>query len=102
MHLPEITFVKPLEGINIAPDLIRKLNRALYGLKESPALYQKHFCQTLTGLGLEAVPDAPYLYANSHHLFVFFFVDDVILSFHARDEAFANAFQEDLFKRYGK
>lgn len=92
-HVPlhEKTFCQPPQRINTAAGRILQLHRALYGLKESPALWQKHFYNSLTELGLQAVPNAPCLYANSH-LFVFFFVDDIIMAFDKEHEQFANAF----------
>lgn len=92
-------FCKPPEGIKVKHGFILLLLRALYGLKESPSLRQKHFYQSLKELGLEPVPDAPCLYANDY-LFVFFFVDDIIIAYHKQHEKYANAFQEDLFERY--
>ncbi|EKG09075.1 Reverse transcriptase RNA-dependent DNA polymerase, partial [Macrophomina phaseolina MS6] len=100
-HVPleQTTYCKPPEGITLKNEQVLQLLKALYGLKESPALWQRHFCNTLTELGLEPIPDAPCLYANSH-LFVFFFVDDVIVAYHKDDERYAEVFQDDLFQRY--
>ncbi|EKG09416.1 Integrase catalytic core [Macrophomina phaseolina MS6] len=100
-HVPldQPTFCKAPEGMTLPHGKILLLKKALYGLKESPALWQKHFQATLKDLGLEPVPDAPCLYANEH-LFVFFFVDDIIMAFAKKDEAFAHAFEQDLFQRY--
>lgn len=97
--LDEEVYCSPPEGMNIASGLVLLLLRALYGLKQSPALWQKHFCKTLKSLGLRPVGDAPCLYFNDY-LLVFFFVDDVIVAFKKKDEEYANAFQEKLFKVY--
>ncbi|KAF4310846.1 Integrase catalytic core [Botryosphaeria dothidea] len=100
-HVPldEPTFCRAPEGMKLPYGKILLLKKALYGLKESPALWQKHFQATLKDLGLEPVPDAPCLYANEH-LFVFFFVDDIIMAFPKKDKPFAHVFEQDLFQRY--
>ncbi|KAF4305818.1 Integrase catalytic core [Botryosphaeria dothidea] len=97
-HVPldQPTFCRAPEDIILPYGKILLLKKALYGLKESPALWQKHFQATLKDLGLEPVPDAPCLYANEH-LFVFFFVDDIIMAFPKKDKPFAHAFEQDLF-----
>ncbi|KAF4311103.1 Integrase catalytic core [Botryosphaeria dothidea] len=94
--LDQPTFCRAPEGITLPYRKILLLKKALYGLKESPALWQKHFQATLKDLGLKPVPDAPCLYANEH-LFVFFFVDDIIMAFPKKDEPFAHVFEQDLF-----
>ncbi|EKG08924.1 Reverse transcriptase RNA-dependent DNA polymerase, partial [Macrophomina phaseolina MS6] len=53
-HVPleERTYCRPPEGMQLEQGQILRLLRALYGLKESPALWQKHFCKSLEELGL--------------------------------------------------
>lgn len=85
--------------MNATPGIVLLLSRALYGLKRSPALWQKHLCTTLKDLGLNEVSDAPCLFTNDF-LIIFFFVDDVIMAYKQEHEGYAVSFQEQLFKRY--
>lgn len=58
-----------------------RLLRALYGLKQSPYLWQKHFSAYFKSFGLTAVPGMECLFTRGP-LIVFFFVDDIIASCH--------------------
>ena len=77
-----------------------KLNKALYGFRISPRLWQKEFSRSLTELGLTPVPDEPCLFLGQKQLMVFFYVDDIILIYpkHAREEAIC--LKKDLMARY--
>ena len=55
-----------------------KVDRALYRLRDSPALWYKEWTSTLKRLGLVALKEEPCIYVNAlHKVFVVFFVDDV-------------------------
>jgi hypothetical protein len=56
-----------------------KLNRALYGLRISPKLWQQEASRVLTKLGLTPVPEDPCVFVT-HGIIVFFYVDDFIIA----------------------
>ena len=59
-----------------------KLNRALYGLKDSPVLWYQELSSTLTKLGLTTSKEEPYLFFDSDHtVFILFYVDDILVIF---------------------
>ncbi|RYP52889.1 hypothetical protein DL770_011007 [Monosporascus sp. CRB-9-2] len=66
--------------------LIRK---ALYGLRESPLLWQKDFTGTLKELGLSPVPYEPCCFTRRGVL-LFFFVDDVVTAYRKEDQDLVN------------
>ena len=59
---------------------ILKLNKALYGLRKSPLLWQKELTKTLTRLGSEAVPHEPCCFLK-RGIITFFYVDDIVFAF---------------------
>lgn len=97
--LNEDIFCFPPPGMDLPPGKCLQLLRALYGLKQSPALWQNHFTQSLLDLGLLSVPDAPCLFTNEF-LILFFFVDDIILMFSRQHRQYVMSFQEELSQRY--
>ena len=60
---------------------VLKLNKALYGLRQSPLLWQKELIYTLIQLGLIPIPKDPCLFANDF-LIIIVFVDDIIVLFY--------------------
>ncbi|EKG09276.1 Reverse transcriptase RNA-dependent DNA polymerase [Macrophomina phaseolina MS6] len=85
--------------MKIKDGLVLLLLRALYGLKQSPALWQKHLSTTLQNLGLTEVPEAPCLFTNEH-LVLFFFVDDIVVIYHKDQTAHVDELQRKLFEIY--
>ena len=81
------------------PGTILRLNKALYGLRISPLLWQKEFTSTLTHLGLKIVPHEPCC-AVKDGVIIFFYVDDFILAYHKRKETVAQNLIKELQKRY--
>ncbi|KAL9561819.1 hypothetical protein ACKAV7_014081 [Fusarium commune] len=60
-----------------------KLDRALYGLRDSPQLWFKTFTAALKKLGLEASKEEPCLYYSPERdAFLVFFVDDILILYH--------------------
>ena len=68
------------------PGTILKLQKALYGLRISPLLWQKEFTSTLWELGFSPVPHEPCCMIKDG-VFIFFYVDDIILAYHKEKEA---------------
>lgn len=84
----------------MAPDgMILQLLRALYGLRESPALWQSTLTEALVSFGLTPVPGVPCLLTNDH-LIVFYYVDDVVVLFAEDDRPHADEFARKLAARF--
>jgi hypothetical protein len=64
---------------------ILQLNKALYGLRVSPLLWQKEFTSTLKALGFQIVPHEPCCLIKDG-IFIFFYVDDIILAYDKKKE----------------
>ena len=57
-----------------------RLKRAMYGLKQAPALWQQHFCSTMLKLGMRRCKADPNLYCHpSGDLYVLCYVDDLLV-----------------------
>ena len=98
--IDEPTYYHLPEGVAIGSSkTLLLLRRALYGLKQSPALWYKNLSTTLIQLGLEPVPGADCLFMDQH-LLMFFFVDDIVVIYDKKDVAYVDAFQARLFKVY--
>ena len=81
------------------PGKILKLNKALYGLRTSPSLWQKEFGSTLQNLGYEPIPHEPCCYMRNG-VIIFFYVDDVVLAFRKDQEAEAQELINALKQKY--
>jgi hypothetical protein len=67
------------------------IDRALYGLKDSPALWYKEFASTLGKVGLVACKEEPCIFVDKlHKVFVMFYVDDIQVIYHQSDKALAD------------
>jgi hypothetical protein len=83
------------------PGIIARLKRALYGLKEAPALWYAEFAATLAQLGLAMSSEDPCLfYSKDRKLYIIFFVDDILLFYHKCDQAEADRFVSSLLEKY--
>ncbi len=72
------------------PGMCVEVDRALYGLKDSPALWYKDFTNTLGALGLQPCKEEPCIYIDpSHKVFILFYVDDVQVIYYKDDRALA-------------
>ncbi|KAK1914204.1 hypothetical protein P3342_007450 [Pyrenophora teres f. teres] len=63
------------------PGTVLRLNKALYGLRISPLLWQREFTSTLRALGFQEVPHEPCCLIKDG-IIIFFYVDDIILAYH--------------------
>jgi hypothetical protein len=78
-----------------------KVDRALYRLRDSPALWYKEWTGTLKRLGLIALKEEPCIYVNAlYKVFVVFFVDDVQVLYHKSDEASAREIVRGIHEAY--
>lgn len=77
--LPYDVFMRLPKGFE-KPDRVLKLNKALYGLRESPLLWQKMFNQALREAGCEPVKHEPCCWTRDG-VIIFFYVDDIVVAF---------------------
>jgi reverse transcriptase-like protein len=75
------------------------LNRALYGLRRSPRLWQRELSKTLKDFNLKQVGEDSGLFANDD-LVVMFFVDDIIGLYRKEKRQKAFEFRDALKQRY--
>ncbi|KAK1912876.1 hypothetical protein P3342_004812 [Pyrenophora teres f. teres] len=61
------------------PGTLLKVQKALYGLRISPLLWQKEFTATLTKIGFQQVPQEPCCMIKDG-VIIFFYVDDIIIA----------------------
>jgi reverse transcriptase-like protein len=73
---------------------ILKLNKALYGLRQSPLLWKRELTQTPKKLGLEPISHEPCCVIRSSQ--TFFYVDDIVIVFRKHQEAEARSLIEKL------
>ena len=66
---------------------IYQLNRALYGLRESPILWQWHFIRILIDIGLRPIPHESCYLISDDGILIFFYVDDIILAYRKSQES---------------
>ena len=81
------------------PGKIIQLQRAFYGLRQSPLLWYNHLSSTIESLGLASVPGVSCLYSSST-LLLFFHEDNIValsLSFNISE---LNAFKGKLKDKY--
>ena len=78
---------------------ILRVQKALYGLRISPLLWQKEFTSTLEALGFTAVPHEP-CYMIKDGIIIFFYVDDIIIAYNKHRAKEADATVTLLQKKY--
>lgn len=94
--IDEDTFCELPEGLpDTEPDTFIQLLRALYGFRQSPALWYNHLSSMLENLGLFPVPGVNCLFANQY-LILFFFVDDIAVIFASENTTNVNKFNKDF------
>lgn len=81
------------------PGIILKLQKALYGLRESPLLWQKDFTATLRGLGFDTVPHEPCCMTKGG-IIIFYYVDDIVLAYRKERESEIQSIMKELQKQY--
>jgi len=73
---------QPLGFISANPQLVCKLNKAIYGLKQAPCSWYKKLSITLQRLGFNSTTSDPSLFVRFTHsssLFVLIYADDIII-----------------------
>jgi hypothetical protein len=80
-------------------DTILKLNKALYGLRKSPLLWQRELTAALKKLGFKPVPHEPCC-LTFNGILVFFYVDDIVFAFSRQEANRAQGLVERLKTQY--
>lgn len=84
-ELDEELYMTQVEGFESQkhPDHVAKLNRALYGIKQGPACWNKTFTQHLRSLGFHQSQHDPCVFigggAYREHLYLCIYVDDALI-----------------------
>ena len=98
-NINEPTYCKLPPGWPGRLNILLRLLRALYGLKQSPALWHNDLFSKLVELGLEPLPGVDCIFTNSY-MIVFFFVDDICVIYSKRDTSYVDVFESKLFQAY--
>lgn len=96
--LDEVIYVYYPEGFKL-PRFVFQLSKALYGLCQSPLLWQKDLSATFESLGLEQCGKEPCIFFSDIFL-VFFFVDDIIVIFQKQHRKKTENFILQLKQKY--
>jgi hypothetical protein len=81
------------------PGTVLKLNKALYGLRRSPILWQRTLTSALKKIGYAAVPHEPCAFTKNG-VIIFFYVDDIVVCFKEKQRKEALADMEQLKQRF--
>ena len=81
--LDEVVYMRMPPGY-AEPNKVLRLNKALYGLRRSPLLWQTKFTTALKDLGFTEVPQEPCIVIKGG-IICFFFVDDIVFAFRKKD-----------------
>ena len=83
------------------PGICVKLNRALYGLRDSPLLWYEEFASTLRSHGFVATKEEPCLFTTQDRkVLILFYVDDILLLYHKACEQEAHKLWDQIKERY--
>ena len=78
---------------------VLRLNKALYGLRNSPLLWHKALTGALRQLGFKNVPHEPCC-STLKGIIIFFYVDDIVVAHRWRDKPHADGLMHQLGKRF--
>eukprot|EP00439_Symbiodinium_sp_Y106_P016692 s1580_g2.t1 len=101
--MSDTVFVRPPieyypNGPDGRPPCLWRLNKAMYGLKQSPRLWQEHYASVMKSLGFRRYKSDPNLYCHSSkQLYVLAYVGDLLI---AVDSEKAQEFIEALNKEF--
>jgi hypothetical protein len=83
--LDETVFMQMPDGYRKNGHIL-KLNKALYGLRRSPILWQQKLKLALQGQGFTEIPHEPCCMARNGIL-IFFYVDDIVFAHRRKDQS---------------
>jgi Reverse transcriptase (RNA-dependent DNA polymerase) len=78
---------------------ILRLNKAVYGLRQSPVLWQRLFTTTLLEIGFKPIPHERCCLTYDGIL-IFFYVDDIVLAYRKSQESKAQDLMNQLKRHY--
>ncbi|KAF7573964.1 hypothetical protein PtrM4_055870 [Pyrenophora tritici-repentis] len=81
------------------PGTLLKVQKALYGLRISPLLWQKEFTATLASIGFQQIPQEPCCMIKDG-VIIFFYVDDIIVAYHSKQESEAMKAINQIQEKY--
>ena len=81
------------------PGTVLRLNKALYGLRILPLLWQKEFTSTLINQGFKVVPHEPCCLIKKG-IIIFFYVDDIIAAYSQASKPEAEQATKHLQDKY--
>ena len=96
--LDELVYMRMPPGFTISSRVLR-LNKALYGLRRSPLLWQTKLTSVLKDLGFKEVPQEPCVVLKDG-IICFFFVDDIVFAFRKKDRDDVNQIVTSLKKTF--
>jgi hypothetical protein len=96
--LPHNVFMKMPPGFT-EHNTVMKLKKALYGLRESPLLWQRDLMATLSDAGFQPVPHEPCCWIRKG-VIVFFYVDDIVVAHRKGKEKEANEAVDAIKQKY--
>ncbi|KAL2122403.1 hypothetical protein VTJ04DRAFT_2858 [Mycothermus thermophilus] len=81
--------------------MVVELDKALYGLRDSPLLWYLEFSGTLRELGLIPSKEEPCLFrSEDSRVVIVFYVDDILVFYHSSNEALANRVIRRIRSKY--
>ncbi|KAF9733719.1 polyprotein [Paraphaeosphaeria minitans] len=81
------------------PATLLKVQKALYGLRISPLLWQKELTTTLSKIGFRQIPQEPCCMIKDG-VIIFFYVDDIIIAYHSKQQQEATRAVELIQDKY--
>ncbi|EED13613.1 conserved hypothetical protein [Talaromyces stipitatus ATCC 10500] len=96
--LDEEIFMRMAPGYRESGKIYR-LNKALYGLRRSPLLWQKELTSTLIELGFKTVPHELCCMLKSG-IILFFYVDDIVVAYKKSHQPEADSVMNQLRAKY--
>ena len=93
------------EGYHIgSSDIVCKLNKTLYGIKQAPNAWNEEINGVIISLGFKRCISDSCLYIkqinNRDHIVIGLFVDDIIVLYDKSIETYFNQLKSQLFNRY--
>jgi hypothetical protein len=96
--LDELVYMRTPPGFPVKNHVLR-LNRAFYGLRRSPLLWQKELLRALATCGFTAIPQKPCILIKGS-VVAFYFVDNIVFCYRKFAQAEAKGAVEDLKTRF--
>jgi hypothetical protein len=97
-ELNELVYMRTPPGFLIRDHVLR-LNKAFYGLRRSPLLWQKELSKALSAHDFQAVPQKPCILIKGS-VIAFYFIDNIVFCYRKFAESEAYAAVETLKKSF--